>query len=72
MKILTVFGSISGFHKDDTAADIDYMVDKILNTRIFAADGEGREKTVVEKGLDVLCVSQPTFFAVVRGKIIYI
>ncbi|XP_003740345.1 D-aminoacyl-tRNA deacylase [Galendromus occidentalis] len=56
-----------GIQKDDTEADIEYMVRKILRTKLFSTD-EGRwKKSVVEEGLEILCVSQFTLFAVLKG-----
>lgn len=57
-----------GIHKDDTQADMDYIVKKILKTKLFdSVSGERWKKTVVDENLEILCVSQFTLFAVLKG-----
>jgi len=56
-----------GISRSDTVEDIDYMVKKILNTRIFE-DGEKRwQKSVKDLGLEILCVSQFTLYHELKG-----
>ncbi|KXN72342.1 D-tyrosyl-tRNA deacylase-like protein [Conidiobolus coronatus NRRL 28638] len=52
-----------GITHDDTEKDIDYMVKKILNTRVFE-DSEGKHwtKSVKDLDLEVLSVSQFTLY----------
>lgn len=49
-----------GLCREDNEADIEYMVRKLLNLRLFDnAQSEKRwDKSVKELGLDILCVSQ--------------
>ncbi|ORY97987.1 D-tyrosyl-tRNA deacylase [Syncephalastrum racemosum] len=49
-----------GIGTDDTEKDIDYIVNKILNIRVFDHEGVMWKKGVKELGLEVLCVSQFT------------
>ncbi|KAI8143889.1 D-tyrosyl-tRNA deacylase [Fennellomyces sp. T-0311] len=50
-----------GIGTDDTEKDVDYIVNKILNIRVFDDDqGIMWKKGVKELGLEVLCVSQFT------------
>ncbi|XP_012696413.1 D-aminoacyl-tRNA deacylase 1 [Clupea harengus] len=57
-----------GISTEDTQKDVDYMVRKILNLRVFEDDG-GRpwSKSVMERELEVLCVSQFTLQCVLKG-----
>ncbi|XP_074658141.1 D-aminoacyl-tRNA deacylase-like [Tubulanus polymorphus] len=57
-----------GISKDDTTNDIKYMVKKILNLRVFE-DGGGKRwnKGVMDKDLEVLCVSQFTLTCTMKG-----
>ncbi|XP_015748171.1 PREDICTED: D-tyrosyl-tRNA(Tyr) deacylase 1-like [Acropora digitifera] len=56
-----------GISKNDTPKEIDYMVKKILNLRVFD-DGESRwKKSVVDRNFEILCVSQFTLQAVLKG-----
>ncbi|XP_073484072.1 D-aminoacyl-tRNA deacylase 1 isoform X3 [Aquarana catesbeiana] len=57
-----------GISVEDTQKDIDYMVRKILNLRIFADDsGKHWSKSVMDKQYEVLCVSQFTLQCVLKG-----
>ncbi|KAM9316041.1 D-aminoacyl-tRNA deacylase 1 [Gastrophryne carolinensis] len=57
-----------GISLEDTQKDIDYMVRKILNLRIFADDsGKHWTKSVMDKQYEVLCVSQFTLQCVLKG-----
>ncbi|ROT74283.1 D-tyrosyl-tRNA(Tyr) deacylase 1 [Penaeus vannamei] len=57
-----------GIHKNDTSADIEFMVRKILNTRLFE-DGNGKrwQLGVKDAGLEILCVSQFTLYCELKG-----
>lgn len=57
-----------GIHKDDKEADADWMVNKLLNLRIFHREGDDRWQTSVrDNDLEILCVSQFTLYAVLNG-----
>ncbi|XP_068688715.1 D-aminoacyl-tRNA deacylase-like [Montipora foliosa] len=56
-----------GISKYDTSKEIEYMVRKILNLRVFDDDGQRWKKSVVDKNLEILCVSQFTLQAVLKG-----
>ncbi|RCH84066.1 D-tyrosyl-tRNA(Tyr) deacylase [Rhizopus stolonifer] len=49
-----------GIATDDTDKDVDYMVNKILNVRVFDDNGVMWKKGVKDAGLELLCVSQFT------------
>ena len=55
-----------GVHKDDTDKDFDYILDKVINLRIFS-DDEGRMNlSVLDTGGQILVVSQFTLFGDAR------
>ncbi|CAH3194626.1 unnamed protein product, partial [Porites evermanni] len=56
-----------GISKYDTSKEIEYMVRKILNLRVFDDNGQRWKKSVVDKNLEILCVSQFTLQAVLKG-----
>jgi len=50
-----------GIHREDTDEDMEFIIRKILNLRLFDADnGKAWAHNVVEKNYDVLLVSQFT------------
>ncbi|KAG8444015.1 hypothetical protein GDO86_009271 [Hymenochirus boettgeri] len=57
-----------GISVEDTQKDIDYVVRKILNLRLFG-DENGKPwcKSVMDKQYEVLCVSQFTLQCVLKG-----
>ncbi|KAM8842197.1 D-aminoacyl-tRNA deacylase 1 [Synchiropus picturatus] len=57
-----------GLSADDTQRDADFMVRKILHLRLFE-DQQGRawSKSVMDRGYEVLCVSQFTLQCVLKG-----
>lgn len=55
-----------GVGRDDTAADADYLAQKIAGLRIFEDDGGKMNRSVVEAGGSVLAVSQFTLYGDVR------
>ncbi|XP_028307740.1 D-aminoacyl-tRNA deacylase 1 isoform X2 [Gouania willdenowi] len=57
-----------GVSSEDTQRDADYMVRKILNLRVFE-DPSGRSwsQSVMDRDLEVLCVSQFTLQCVLKG-----
>ncbi len=58
-KGLVVFLAVG---RDDASADLDYMVDKILNLRIFEDEDGRMNKSVRDEGGELLVVSQFTLF----------
>ncbi len=50
-----------GFTHTDTNKDLDYMANKIVNLRLF--DGLEKEESLLEKGYEILCISQFTLYA---------
>lgn len=44
-----------GIGTDDTDKDVDYMVNKILNVRVFDENGMMWKKGVKDAGLELLC-----------------
>ena len=61
--LLVLLGAGAG----DTAADLAYIVDKIVHLRIFADDAGKMNRSVLDVGGGVLCVSQFTLYGDVRG-----
>ncbi|XP_075452375.1 D-aminoacyl-tRNA deacylase 1 [Ascaphus truei] len=57
-----------GISLEDKQKDVDYMVRKILNLRVFA-DESGKPwcKSVMDKQYEVLCVSQFTLQCILKG-----
>lgn len=49
-----------GFTEGDTLKDIDYIINKIINVRIFEGDPE---KSVIDVGGEILAISQFTLYA---------
>ncbi|CAJ0591412.1 unnamed protein product [Cylicocyclus nassatus] len=56
-----------GISKDDKEDDIEYIVRKILNIRLFESDKKRWDKSVKDEGLEVLCVSQFTLYGILKG-----
>ncbi|MBQ3319896.1 MAG: D-tyrosyl-tRNA(Tyr) deacylase [Spirochaetia bacterium] len=55
-----------GVHKDDTDKDFDYILDKVINLRIFS-DADGRMNlSVLDTGGEILVVSQFTLLGDAR------
>ncbi|MBR4159880.1 MAG: D-tyrosyl-tRNA(Tyr) deacylase [Spirochaetia bacterium] len=55
-----------GVHKDDTDKDFDYILDKVINLRIFS-DEEGKMNlSLLDTGGEILVVSQFTLFGDAR------
>jgi len=52
-----------GITNDDTEKDIDFMVDKITNLRLFEEGEKFFEKSVLDKTKEVLIISQFTLYA---------
>uniref|UniRef100_A0A8C8K1D0 D-aminoacyl-tRNA deacylase 1 n=1 Tax=Oncorhynchus tshawytscha TaxID=74940 RepID=A0A8C8K1D0_ONCTS len=57
-----------GISMEDTQKDVDYMVRKILNLRLFDDEnGRAWSKSVMDKEYEVLCVSQFTLQCILKG-----
>ncbi|XP_078672586.1 D-aminoacyl-tRNA deacylase-like isoform X1 [Branchiostoma floridae x Branchiostoma belcheri] len=57
-----------GVSRDDTPKDMEYIVRKILNLRVFDDDQEKRwAHSVKDKNYEILCVSQFTLYSVLKG-----
>ncbi|XP_012216974.1 D-aminoacyl-tRNA deacylase 1 isoform X2 [Linepithema humile] len=57
-----------GIKRDDGVADVEYIVRKILNTKIFDGDkGKRWGASVVDKKYEILCISQFTLYHVLKG-----
>eukprot|EP00095_Tigriopus_kingsejongensis_P003502 snap_masked-scaffold373_size192110-processed-gene-0.13 protein:Tk03502 transcript:snap_masked-scaffold373_size192110-processed-gene-0.13-mRNA-1 annotation:"d-tyrosyl-trna deacylase 1" len=58
-----------GIHKDDTEADKDYLVRKVLNLRIFDNPDNGKrwDKSAKDLNLEILCISQFTLYHTLKG-----
>ncbi|XP_053315124.1 D-aminoacyl-tRNA deacylase 1 [Spea bombifrons] len=57
-----------GISVEDTQRDVDYMIRKILNLRIFEDEsGKPWSKSVMDKQYEVLCVSQFTLQCILKG-----
>lgn len=57
-----------GICQDDTREDLDYIASKILNTRVFENEaGKSWAKSVSQNELEILCVSQFTLYAKLKG-----
>jgi D-tyrosyl-tRNA(Tyr) deacylase len=60
-----------GIARDDTDKDVDFIIRKLLNIRLFE-DSAGAEnskwnKSVVDRDLEILCVSQFTLQSTLKG-----
>ncbi|XP_036426346.1 D-aminoacyl-tRNA deacylase 1 [Colossoma macropomum] len=57
-----------GISAEDTQRDAEYMVRKILNLRVFEDEnGRAWSRSVMDKELEVLCVSQFTLQCILKG-----
>ena len=52
-----------GFTDNDTSTNIDYMVDKVLNLRIYDDEFGVMNKSILDSGGSILSVSQFTLYA---------
>jgi D-tyrosyl-tRNA(Tyr) deacylase len=51
-----------GVSRADTAADADYLLDKLINLRIFPDDAGKMNRSVVDAGGSLLIISQFTLY----------
>ncbi|XP_033101105.1 D-aminoacyl-tRNA deacylase 1-like [Anneissia japonica] len=57
-----------GITKDDTPKEREYIARKVLNLRVFDDDaGKRWSKSVKDKQFEILCVSQFTLYAILKG-----
>ena len=58
-----------GISKDDTDKDMEFIIRKILNMRLFSDDETNTKwnKSVVDKNFEILCVSQFTVQSVFKA-----
>ncbi|CAJ0957196.1 unnamed protein product, partial [Mesorhabditis belari] len=58
-----------GIHRDDKDDDMEYIVRKILNLRLFDCEGNGKkwDKSVKDLDLEVISISQFTLFGQLKG-----
>jgi D-tyrosyl-tRNA(Tyr) deacylase len=54
--------ALIGISREDTRADVDYMLDKLLGLRIFPDDNGKMNRNIVESGGALLLVSQFTLY----------
>lgn len=52
-----------GFTQTDTIKEIDYMVDKVINLRVFDDDNGVMNKSLLDIGGSILSISQFTLYA---------
>ena len=52
-----------GFTEGDTSKEIDYMIDKVINLRIFDDENGVMNKSLLDVGGSILSVSQFTLYA---------
>jgi D-aminoacyl-tRNA deacylase len=60
--LLVLLGAGAG----DTGEDLQYLVDKIVNLRIFADEAGKMNRSVLDQGGGVLCISQFTLYGDAR------
>jgi D-tyrosyl-tRNA(Tyr) deacylase len=59
-----------GIARDDTDKDVDFIIRKLLNIRLFedvGAENSKWNKSVVDRDLEILCVSQFTLQSSLKG-----
>lgn len=57
------FVLLVGFHVDDTEDDINYMINKILNLRIFDDENGVMNRSILDEKASILSISQFTLYA---------
>ena len=59
--------ALVGIHRDDTKADLDYIVRKLVSLRLWEDEGGRRwAKSAKDLDLEILCVSQFTLYHVMK------
>ena len=51
-----------GFTHDDTKKDMEYLVNKVVNLRVFEDENGVMNKSVIDEDGEILCVSQFTLY----------
>ena len=51
-----------GFTHTDTLKDIDYLVNKVANLRIFEDENDVMNRSVIDEAGEILCISQFTLY----------
>ena len=60
--------ALVGIHRDDTKADLDYIVRKLVTLRLWEDEGGRRwAKSAKDLDLEILCVSQFTLYCTMKG-----
>ena len=57
------FMLLVGFTQNDTKSDIDYMINKVINMRIFDDENGVMNKSILDVGGSILSISQFTLYA---------
>ncbi len=52
-----------GITQSDISKDIDYLVEKIINLRLFENEGKDFDQSIIETGKEILLISQFTLYA---------
>ena len=59
--------ALVGIHRDDTKADLDYIVRKLVSLRLWEDEGGRRwAKSANDLDLEILCVSQFTLYHIMK------
>ena len=62
--------ALIGIHRDDTKADLDYIVRKLVSLRLWEDEGGRRwAKSAKDLDLEILCVSQFTLYHVMKVRL---
>lgn len=56
-----------GICREDTPQKVSQMVSKVLNIRLWELDGKRWDQSVINKGFEVLVISQFTLYSVLKG-----
>lgn len=52
-----------GITQSDSSKDIDYLIEKIINLRLFENEGKDFDQSILETGKEILLISQFTLYA---------